>query len=315
LTTPATQARCSPLTRSLGADPIGAVGGGASFLLVELPLPWPKDIGADPRLARLQPAIQQAERRWRVQAVVSAQSTGDTARIVAYDLPDGAFRRYEHRELLVAPDQLEQAAIEMIGADRREQDNPYLVAPAAEFLLCTHGTRDTCCGSLGAALWRDASRDELLGPDGGRLWRTSHTGGHRFAATGVHLPTGTSWAWLDADLLTRIVHRDIAVEKIIGNYRGSSAASSLPEQVVERAVFERVGWAWLEHHRTFQTVATDEHATTVEVSYTDPDGHAGAYRGVTAVAGSMPVPDCGKPLSEARKSMPLVTLQSFEQVR
>lgn len=311
-------ARCSPLTRSLGADPIGAVGGGASFLLVELPLPWPKDIGDEPRLTRLQQAVAtegRLGRRWRVQAVIGDQSSGETARLIAYDLPAGSFRRYRHREMLVAPDQVEQAAIDMIGPGRPERDNPYLAAPAEEFLLCTHGSRDACCGTLGAALWRDTSRDGLLDAVGGRLWRTSHTGGHRFAPTGVHLPSGTSWAWLDAALLSKIVSRQVAVDDIIGHYRGSSAAASLPEQVVERAIFAKVGWAWLDHHRTFRTVEADGNEVTVEVGYTDPGGGAGTYRGVTRLAGNAPVPDCGRPVSEARKSTPVVALTSLEHVR
>ena len=48
-----------------------------------------------------------------------------------------------------------------------------------DVLVCTHGTRDTCCGSLGTRLWRD------LDAGGATVRRTSHTGGHRFAPTAV----------------------------------------------------------------------------------------------------------------------------------
>lgn len=49
-------------------------------------------------------------------------------------------------------------------------------------LVCTHGSRDACCGSLGPKL---AAR---LGQDH-QVWEVSHLGGHRFAPTLWHLPS------------------------------------------------------------------------------------------------------------------------------
>lgn len=50
------------------------------------------------------------------------------------------------------------------------------------FLVCTHGSRDSCCGSLGPRL------AELLAPLG-EVWEVSHMGGHRFAPTMWQLPS------------------------------------------------------------------------------------------------------------------------------
>ena len=41
-----------------------------------------------------------------------------------------------------------------------------------------------------------------------RLWRTSHTGGHRFAPTFIVLPFATLWAWADPLLLRRVVAQE-----------------------------------------------------------------------------------------------------------
>ena len=47
-------------------------------------------------------------------------------------------------------------------------------------LVCTHGGRDRCCGSDGTRLFQ-----ALFPPPGVRVWRTSHTAGHRFAPTAI----------------------------------------------------------------------------------------------------------------------------------
>jgi hypothetical protein len=67
-------------------------------------------------------------------------------------------------------------------------------APAAPVLLvCTNGRRDVCCAVRGRPVALEAAQ---LAP--GRVWEASHTGGHRFAPTGVLLPHGATVARLDA---------------------------------------------------------------------------------------------------------------------
>ena len=60
-------------------------------------------------------------------------------------------------------------------------------------LVCTHGTRDHCCGLHGPAFTRALS--QLAGP---RVWQSSHLGGHRYAATMVALPQGVHYGRLRA---------------------------------------------------------------------------------------------------------------------
>src|SRR5262245_13865966 len=62
------------------------------------------------------------------------------------------------------------------------------------FLVCTNGRRDVCCAVRGRPVAREAAH---LRP--GQVWETSHTGGHRFAPTGVLLPYGLTLARLTAD--------------------------------------------------------------------------------------------------------------------
>lgn len=62
-------------------------------------------------------------------------------------------------------------------------------------LVCTNGRRDVCCALRGRPVALDAAAGSP-----GRVWEASHTGGHRFAPTGVLLPFGATLARLDADL-------------------------------------------------------------------------------------------------------------------
>lgn len=63
-------------------------------------------------------------------------------------------------------------------------------------LVCTNGKRDVCCAVAGRPLANQAARVAR-----GQVFETSHTGGHRFAPTGVLLPSGLTFARLDAPAL------------------------------------------------------------------------------------------------------------------
>ncbi|MEO5982198.1 MAG: sucrase ferredoxin [Pedococcus sp.] len=62
-------------------------------------------------------------------------------------------------------------------------------------LVCTNGRRDVCCAVRGRPVALDAAAAHPT-----RVWEASHTGGHRFAPTGVLLPHGVTLARLDAEL-------------------------------------------------------------------------------------------------------------------
>ena len=59
------------------------------------------------------------------------------------------------------------------------------VCDDAMILICTHGSRDRCCGTLGGKLYAQAAKRHPS-----IVWQTSHVGGHRFAPTLLSLPQG-----------------------------------------------------------------------------------------------------------------------------
>lgn len=83
-------------------------------------------------------------------------------------------------------------------------------------LVCANSRRDVCCALRGRPVAVDAAARRP-----GQVWECSHTGGHRFAATGVVLPTGQCLARLTGDL---------AVEALDAAAAGRLASGSLGER-------------------------------------------------------------------------------------
>jgi hypothetical protein len=64
-------------------------------------------------------------------------------------------------------------------------------SPVPVLLVCTNSRRDICCALRGRPVALECSEQRP-----GRVWECSHTGGHRFAPTGVLLPHGQTFARL-----------------------------------------------------------------------------------------------------------------------
>jgi len=273
--------RCSAQAREMEADPAGTAVAADAFLLVEVPLPWPKEITDHPSLAG------PGELGARVQGIVPPETTAASGEyaVTLYRRPGAPFVRYERREIRGPIDQIAARCRAVIDA-------PVDGSEERDLLVCTHGSRDRCCGSLGTALFFGTAR-----PAGVRVRRTSHTGGHRFAPTAVLLPEGTVWAWLDDAVLAAVLDRAGDVGKVLPHYRGSTAMPSPALQVAERAVFEAVGWSWLDTPRSGEVVGHDGKRTVVRI-----DSPVGSWQAVVERVGRRPQPLCGVDLSGAKKT-------------
>lgn len=107
---------------------------------------------------------------------------------------------------------------------------PGLAPAPPQLLVCTNGTRDTCCARLGRPI---AVAAEKRFP--GRVWEATHTSGHRFAPTTVLLPSGALHGRvLDA---APLLAAESAGELDIRGYRGRSvwpSAGQVAEEHVRR---------------------------------------------------------------------------------
>ena len=141
---------------------------------------------------------------------------------------------------LVVTDPATLLDVDLDALARGDRDAVLAATPGAEpadpvLLLCTNGRRDVCCAVRGRPVALDAAARHP-----GLVWEASHTGGHRFAPTGVLLPHGATLARLDADLcseLLTLAAADHLPEGVLGprHDRGRSVLSG-PEQAAESHV-------------------------------------------------------------------------------
>src|SRR5918994_6296180 len=100
--------RCSGFARSEELDPVGSAGSYRGIVLVEIPLPWPREITEHPALAPAAPALTAAG--VRLQGLVpDSHSAPDRRWLVSFTRPTGTFDRYDGRSWTVADDQVTEA--------------------------------------------------------------------------------------------------------------------------------------------------------------------------------------------------------------
>jgi hypothetical protein len=320
--------RCAALARADGYRPGGSAASAAAFVLVETPLPWPKDVADHPLLAPLAPVA--AEHGARLQAVVPEGTTpSDSARVVVYRRPAGGlgpFVRFVRHERVVALDRLVAevgALLDQAAADSAADPAGANVVGAGDghddglidVLVCTHGRRDVCCGSDGMRTYAQLA---ALALPGVRLWRTSHTGGHRFAPTAVTFPDGRAWASVDGDLLAGIVTRSVEAAVASAHDRGGAAFDDPYVQAADGAVLGVEGWGWLDVVRRAESTPLADDRRRVTLTGADGAADGGiepiVYRAEVVVSRIVPVPDCGKPLDEARKSSPEFEVVALDRI-
>lgn len=309
--------RCSGFARSEGLDPAGTAGSYRGYVALDVPLPWPHEITEHAEIAPAAAALTAAG--LRVQGVVPDPGRSpDHRRLVTFVRPDGLFDRYRTVAWAVDASGVTDALAALAGsATAGAAEGEVAAGPAARVahgddagrhvLVCTHGKRDACCGSLGTRL---ATALPGLGA-GVHVWRTSHTGGHRFAPTAVLLPEGTAWAYLDLDTLVGISDRTLDLDEAARRYRGCTGLDGPEVQAAEREALRAVGWSWLDHRRRGTVLDRADGRTRVRLDGVAPGGARTTFEATVEVARLVPVPDCGKPLDQARKSAPELRVSDF----
>jgi hypothetical protein len=282
--------RCAPWTLDLGVDPIGSAVELTRLVTVEVPLPWPADVGDLPWIADLA-----LETGTRVQTIVPEGARTDGAVLLTRWSAQGA--RFTGTDWLVPAVEVPDALAAIVAGG--DPDVPGEDAPD-EVLVCGHGSRDRCCGGSGTRLAVEA-RASL--PDL-RVRRTSHLGGHRFAPTALSMPDGRVWAFLDAEALAGIVDRRLHPIEARDHYRGHVGIDPWA-QVVEAVGLSEHGWAALDVDELDAEVdvAPDGLSATVTLRWDGPTG-PGERTARVGIRRRYPVLQCGLPPEAAQKTSP-----------
>lgn len=259
-TAPSPDVRCSDVSRG-AAEPLSATGPTAStWLVVEVPGTWPRDVGAEGALPK---AAEGAVRAWleatpdsRLQFVRRPQRQPE--RPLAFVVIAGETERDVRRFEL---DGLGALADVDLACGGEAVDAPLV-------LVCGHGTRDACCALRGTAVF--GALAERLGEE--ELWISSHHGGHRFAANVLVLPAGLSFGRVELDDASLVVARALGGRISLPHYRGRTSYPS-PVQAAEHAVrtaagLEGVGDLWFVEHEgevvRFRAFDGSDYAAQVE---------------------------------------------------
>jgi hypothetical protein len=235
---------CAPAFRAETVAPVGSIDGCDMHVLVEIPLPWPSDIAAHPCVAEL------ASRPLRVQALVPGPgSTPRARRVIVYRRAGDLFRGFARTEVVSNDTELVRN-IEAVLRDPAPQDGTDS-GSVVDALVCSHGRRDRCCGSEGTRLVQALAPQPFTTA---RLWRTSHTGGHRYAPTALTFPDGYAWAYLSPETLSGIVTRRLPAREAARLTRGCSAFRGPWAQVADAEGLALFGWEWMSTDRRCATV-------------------------------------------------------------
>jgi len=284
---------CSAWSRAQKADAAGSAGSYRGFALLPVALPWPRDLSEAPALGQLLHLA--AEAGVRLQALCSPGGQSPHEMVLYFDPAPAGSAFYGYRRLSAPLDPgadprrwgevfsflLEQARTLEPGV-RSDEDT------MADLLVCTHGRRDACCGSSGTRLV-GALRDLDLMAGRVRLWRTSHTGGHRFAPTFYLLPEGSAWAWADLELVRSVLERCGDYQRAADHYRGCAGLGGSRVAALEREVLRQVGWELLGRARRGVDPG-GEAPVRLEVAGPPPTG--GVWEAAVRALGSVPVPEC-----------------------
>lgn len=272
---------CSTVSEASGEDPAGSAWALRRIVLVEAPLPWPYNIlegrNIPAGLGDLLMEIWETDGSATGMIAIApddAYSVEGMRRVIDLRQGEAVAGSYLRVEYLVPADEvvahLRRLAFE--PGHRAVAEREIAVDPATrDFLVCTHGAVDACCATFGYPIYQlmRSMADRATTPV--RVWRASHFGGHRFAATALEAPEGRYWGRLKADMLAALIHRSGPARELRGCYRGWAALDEPMWQVAEAELLAAAGWNWTDAAITgIAGEASAEAGGTLTVAFSHP---------------------------------------------
>ena len=215
---------CATVARTLGETPEGTATPMRSWLLIEHPEAWARDV-ADRVLARVLPKprlreLAELRRRYGLRpllvrrpgyragrparrtvlvggvgsggvgSVGSVGGVGSVGSVGSAGSAGGPTGRWLERLEL---DDLRELADLDLAAVATGTGGLGTPVTGALFGVCTHGSKDMCCATMGRPVAK-----ALADAAPGRVWETTHLGGDRFAGNVLVLPSGFLYGHVSA---------------------------------------------------------------------------------------------------------------------
>ena len=254
---------CSQVSQANGEDPIGSAPQVDHWLLVEVKQPWTTTMFVDhPVISRAIATVKTLSYKRGVVLMLAAiapdpdYSKPGLIRVIYYHRPARKFAAYAKQEFLIPEDQASQLVFALLDRllGKTVDLAPFIAyqqntQDLREMLVCTHTQVDLACGRFGTPLYRQLRKTYGQPNQSLRVWQSSHFGGHRFAPTLIDLPTGQVWGHLKPEILPQLVEHRGDPHQMRRFLRGWAGCSQF-EQIAEREVWMKEGWAWFTYPRT-----------------------------------------------------------------
>ncbi len=278
---------CSLVSEASGEDLIGSAWSTSRYIMIELPLPWAYETLSSKHVpAGLKEFVYGLYAKgiyWGFLAMAPDPdySVPGMTRILEHDRIDGETTGYRAREFLVPTEEV--APFMTRYAD--DPDAPEVIAHqqvhdgnARDIFVCTHGAIDACCAKFGYPVYRELKKLAVAAGTNTRVWRCTHFGGHRFAATMLEMPSGRYWGRMKPRYFPGLISRDVPTSEMRACYRGWAALPHTLQQVAEGEAFVRGGWEWTRCAVTASPPPDDPEAISarVEFAYVHLDGERGS---------------------------------------
>jgi hypothetical protein len=220
--------RCSDASRAAGEPLAGTAVTATSWLLVEVPGGWPRDVSDAVALpADARDAVSSWLTRKQPSRLLFVRRPGRAAdRLLAFAVRAEEAAAEVRRFELESPDELGSADLDA-GGDPVQ-------APLV--LVCGHGSRDRCCALRGGSVFAALAP----GLDDEVLWLSSHQGGHRFAGNVLVLPSGIQLGRIDAEDAVALTAKALDGRIELDRYRGRTCFEQ-PVQAAEHALRVELG--------------------------------------------------------------------------
>ena len=165
-------------------------------------------------------------------------------------------------------------------------------SPGPVLMICANSRRDRCCSVRGRPVAIESGSQRP-----GKVWECSHTGGHRFAPTGLILPYGQTFARLSSTSAVAAIDAAMRGEVPTGllgqTYDRGRSHLSAPGQAAESLVREQIHEPSLLALSTTASARPDqENAWQCRVSHVD--GRQWDVVAVRSPAGDELPESCGK---------------------